>query len=164
FAFYDDLHAVMAQHGLDLETQLDHGTYKTVLEYLLTPQGLNYANLPKGLLKFHRYADHCRTPFEEHLVEAAAYTQDANGGARLHCTIAPEHYSATFAYFEMVKNRYEATGVRYEITFSTQKMSTDTVAVDLENRLFHDRQGQLVFRPAGHGALLTNLDGLQGDI
>jgi len=164
FAFYDDLHAVLAVHGLDLEAHLAPETYKTVLEYFLTPQGLNYANLPKGLLKFHRYADHCRTPFEEHLVEAAAYTQDANGMARLHCTITPEHSEAAASYLEAVKSRYEAAGVRYEISFSTQKMSTDTIAVDLENRPFHDHQGQLVFRPAGHGALLANLSDLQGDI
>jgi hypothetical protein len=135
-----------------------------VLAYLLPPQGLNYANLPKGLLKFHRYADHCRTAFEEHLVEAAAYTRDANGVARLHCTITPEHYATASAYLEAVKSRYEAAGVRYEISFSTQKMSTDTIAVDLENRPLHDHQGQLVFRPAGHGALLANLADLQGDI
>jgi hypothetical protein len=154
----------MAAHGLDLEAQLAHGQYTSALEYLLTPRGLNYANLPKGLLPFHRYADHCRTPFEEHLIEAAVYTQDANGVARVHFTVSPEHYDTTTAYLEAVKSRYSAAGVRYEMTFSSQKMSIETLAVDLENRPFHDRHGRLVFRPAGHGALLANLSDLQGDI
>src|SRR6266700_2628783 len=75
FAFYDDLQAVVHRHGGEVETYLAHGQYAELLAYLLTSQGLNYANLPKILLKFHHYGDHCRTPLEEHLVEAAAYAQ-----------------------------------------------------------------------------------------
>jgi hypothetical protein len=76
FAFYDDLQAAVHRHGGEVETYLAHGQYAELLAYLLTSQGLNYANLPKILLKFHRYDDHCRTPLDEHLVEAAAYAQD----------------------------------------------------------------------------------------
>jgi hypothetical protein len=163
-AFYDDLQALLAQAGLNLETLLAHGQYASILEYLLTPKGLNYADLPKALLKFHRYADHCRTPLEEHLVEAAAYTQDREGAARVHFTVTPAHQEAVSGYLEAVRSRYEQAGVQYEVTFSTQKPATDTVAVDLENRLFREQHGRLVFRPAGHGALLENLQVLAGDI
>src|ERR1043166_5136448 len=94
FAFYDDLQAAVHRHGGEVETYLAHGQYAALLAYLLTSQGLNYANLPKILLKFHRYGDHCRTPLEEHLVEAAAYAQDRHQVARLHVTVTPVHAEA----------------------------------------------------------------------
>jgi hypothetical protein len=164
FAFYDDLKAVMAKDGLDLETLTAHGQYTDTLNYLLTSKGLSYAELPKAVLKFHRYVDHCRTPLEEHLVEAAAYTRDRHGVARVHFTVTPAHQKTVRSYLEAVQSRYEQSGVRYEVTFSTQHPATDTLAVDLENRPFHDQQGQLVFRPAGHGALLGNLQALAADL
>ncbi len=149
---------------MDIESLLSRGQYKNILEYILTAKGLDYADLPKGLIKFHRYPDHSRTPFEEHLVEAAAYVKDRNGVARIHFTISPEHEGAIKNHIERVRDRYEKSGVKYEITFSYQKPSTDTVAVDLENRPFRDAEGKLVFRPGGHGALLENLYELEGDI
>jgi hypothetical protein len=64
-----------------------------------------------------------------------------------------------------VKDRYEKSlGVRYEISVSIQHPSSDTIAVDLENRPFHDREGRALFRPGGHGALLRNLNAIGGDI
>lgn len=164
FAFYDDLQEVMARHSLDIAAQSTQGQYTAILTYLLTACGLNYANLPKALLKFHRYPDHCRTPLEEHLVEAAAYTQDRTGLAHLHLTMSPAHQEAANALLEAVRGRYERHGVHYKVTFSTQQPATDTLAVDLDNRPFRDRHGRLVFRPAGHGALLENLQALAGDI
>jgi hypothetical protein len=164
FAFYDDLKTVMARQGLDLERFMAQGQYKDILEYLLTPKGLDYANLPKALLKFHRYPDHCRTPLEEHLIEAAAYTLDQQGVARLHFTVTPEHRGAFIDHFEHSRPRYEKDGVRFDVTFSTQHPATDTIAVDLHNRPFRDQHGHLLFRPAGHGALLENMHALQGDI
>ena len=164
FAFYDELKTVMGQHGLDLDTLSAQGPVNDILEYLLTPKGLDYANLPKGLLQFHRYSDHCRTPLEEHLVEAAVYTRDHQGLARLHFTVTPEHQAAFCAHLAAVRCRYEKPGVRFDVTFSTQHPSTDTIAVDLQHQPFRDSQEHLLFRPAGHGALLENLHALQGDI
>jgi Domain of unknown function (DUF4301) len=164
FAFYDDLQAAMSRHGLRLESLVEHGQYEEVLDYLLTPKGLDYANLPKALLKFHRYPDHCRTPLEEHLVEGAATLQDRNRTARLHFTVPDDYQETVKQYLDRVRHRYEQGGVHYEITLSVQKPASDTIAVDLENRPFRDRQGHLLFRPAGHGALLANLHALQGDI
>jgi hypothetical protein len=164
FAFYDDLKSVMARDGLDIDGLIKEGRYKEILEYTLKPKGLNYGDLPKGLIKFHRYPERCRTPFEEHLVEAAAYTLDRNGVARVHFTVPPEYEESIKKHIEDVRDYYEASGVRYEVTFSTQDPSTDTIAVDLDNRPFRDARGRLVFRPAGHGALLDNLNGLGGDV
>jgi Domain of unknown function (DUF4301) len=164
FAFYDDLQAAVYRYGGKVETYLARGQYAELLAYLLTSQGLNYANLPKILLKFHRYGDHCRTPLEEHLVEAAAYAQDRHQVARLHVTVTPAHAEAVQAHIGASQRRYEHAGLRYEITLSVQSPATDTIAVDLDNNPFRDEQGHLLFRPGGHGALLANLQALAGDI
>jgi len=54
--------------------------------------------------------------------------------------------------------------VSFRVDFSLQKGSTDAVAVTPEGGLFRDTDGSLLFRPAGHGALLENLSELDADI
>lgn len=139
-------------------------TEKEILEKLLLSYGLDYGSLPKGLLAFHYYPEGPRTPLEEHLVEAAAYASNGKT-ARLHFTVSPEHRGR----FEELVNRVVPAmetqfGIKFDITFSEQKPSTDTVAVDLNNELFREADGSLLFRPAGHGALLENLNDLTADI
>lgn len=151
FAFYEDLAGLQDR--------------RAILEHLLTEKGLSYAELPKGLLKFHRYPDGPRTPFEEHLVEAADVTRDEEGNCRLHFTVSPQHRERFEALLEEVRERYEAKyNCRFDISFSHQQRSTDTIAVDPENRPFRQEDGTLLFRPGGHGALLGNLASLGWDI
>lgn len=164
FAFYEDLKGAMADGDLDLEDLIRRAHYRPILEYALTSKGLNLAQLPKGLIKFHRYSDHVRTPFEEHLVESMFYACDGNKVARAHFTVSPEHEPAVRGHLERVRSRYEKSGIRFEIGLSLQFPSTDTLAVDLGNRPFRDKSGRLLFRPGGHGALLENLGQLEGDI
>jgi hypothetical protein len=164
FAFYDALRDALSLQNVHLDTLIDQGEFKPVLDTLLTVCGLHYVNLPKGLLLFHRYPDHCRTPLEEHLVEAATLVSDQSKVARLHFAVSPQHLDAMADFLQRVQPRYEQSGTRYEITWSTQKSSTDTIAVTPDNQLFRDSNGDLLFRPAGHGALLENLHDLQGDL
>ena len=164
FAFYDDLQSVMSKDSYAMTTLSTRRQYQELCDYLLKPKGLNYANVPKALLQFHRYPDHCRTPLEEHLVEAAAYAQDRQQVARVHLTVTPAHAEAVQTHINAIRSRYEHAGVRYEITLSTQSPATDTIAVDLENQPFRDQDGHLLFRPGGHGALLANLQALDADI
>ena len=164
FAFYDDLKSTMSQDGLDIEALRSRGENKAILEYVLTAKGLNLALIPKGLIKFHTYSGTSRTAFEEHLVEAMEYTMDKNRVVRIHFTVSPEHEVLVKDHLKEVQGPYEKSGIRFELSFSTQKPSTDTIAVDMENRPFRDRAGKLVFRPGGHGALLKNLSDLKGDL
>ena len=164
FAFYSELKEIMARDGLDIADLSSKCEYKVILEYLLTEKGLDYAALPKGLIKFHRYKDHVRTSIEEHLVGAAAYTKDRQGLCRLHFTVSPEHEEIILKYLDKVKKHYEKNGINFDISYSTQDISTDTIAVDVENRPFRDMEGRLLFRPAGHGALLKNLNALAVDL
>lgn len=164
FAFVDQLRHVMAADGKDLDVLVDVGDWAPVLRYLLTHDGLNYGEMAKGLLLFHRFGHHARTPMEEHLREALVYAADEHGHTRVHFTVSPEHMDAFVAAAADLTERLRAVGFKLDVDFSVQKPRTDTVAATIDNTPFHDESGQLLFRPGGHGALIDNLDDLKGDI
>lgn len=165
FAFFDDLNKVMKDNGYNIEECLDKKDYATIIEFLLLEKGLNYSNLPKGLLKFHKYPEYSRTPVEEHLVEGANLCRDENNSVRIHFTVSNDHMDAFRKHIEDVRNIYETKhNVNYNIEFSIQKPSTDTIAVDMDNNPFRDDEGKLVFRPGGHGALIENLNDTKAEM
>ncbi len=165
FAFYGDLGEVHQQKGMGLNEAILQRRYVEVLDSLLNEDGLNYGSLPKGLLKFHRYGNTSRSPVEEHLVEGANYARDQNNNVYLHFTVSPEHRNAFEEHIAQVKGHFEQHfGVRYYVTFSEQKPSTDTLAVDMNNEPFREENGEILFRPGGHGALIENLNDLDADL
>jgi hypothetical protein len=165
FAFYPDLRSSMAAMGKDLPDAVSHKQYQPILEHLLTETGLNYAALPKGLILFHAYGRENRTAFEEHLVEAALYAAAADRTADLHFTVSENHMDRFKQLLADVRDRYESLfQVRFNVSFSIQPKNTDTLAVDTANRPFRRIDGALLFRPGGHGALIGNLNRIQGDI
>ncbi|MFO8054607.1 MAG: DUF4301 family protein [Bacteroidales bacterium] len=165
FAFTDDLKTTLAKDNLDLQELLEGHQYSKVLEYLLTEKGLNYGHLPKALLKFHRYDTHNRLALEEHLVEGVYYTKGHDQHVHLHFTVSPEHLEAFHKTLEEIVPKYENHfGVTYEISFSEQKGNTDIIAVDEDNKPFRDAEGRLLFRPGGHGALISNLNDIDADL
>ena len=165
FAFYADLDAACVKNnGKGIEALISEGNYKAVVANLLESAGLNYGALPKGLLKFHKYEDGVRTPLEEHLVEGALYAAGKSGEVNVHFTVSTEHRELFAKLVDEKVTLYAAKyGVKYNISFSEQKPSTDTVAADMENKPFRDN-GKLLFRPGGHGALIENLNDLDADI
>lgn len=153
FAFWPELRAVLPPEADDRAT-VD----------AIVNEGLNYGHKPKGLVTFHAYPDGARKAVEEHLVEGAAYAA-SNGVVRLHFTVSPEHMEAFRTLLAEKVPQYEARyGVRYDISFSVQKPATDTVAVNPDNTLFRQEDGSLLFRPAGHGALIENLNEIDADL
>ena len=139
---------------------------ESVLAKTLTDEGLGYGAKPKGVLKFHKYTDgEIRTAFAEHLVEAQDYMKNEDGSANLVVTISPEHQQLFEEAYAEVKAAYEAKyGVKYNITFTFQDKATDTIAVDVENNPFRTETDALLFRPAGHGALIYNLNKLEEEV
>lgn len=165
FAFYDDLNAVLKKKGKTISELLQRKEYHVILDALLNEKGLNYGNLPKGLLKFHRYETHCRTAVEEHMAEGAGYAKNRDGVVKIHLTVSPEHQKGFETLIKKVTKDYEtAFHAKFDITFSIQKPSTDTLAIDMNNEPFRESDGSLHFRPGGHGALLENLNDLTSDI
>lgn len=165
FAFYDELETVLHDKGFNIDGLLESGQYELILDYFLTDKGLNYTNLPKGLLAFHTYEDSNRLAVEEHLVEGAHYSTDADKITHLHLTVSPEHLEKFEKAITDRKTKYENKfGVKYNIEYSQQKPSTDIIAVDMDNNPFRLNDGSLLFRPGGHGALIENLNDLNSGI
>lgn len=165
FAFYDDLKATLAASGENIETLLENKDYTTILRAILTEAGLDYGNLPKGLLKFHKYKNGNRTPLEEHLVEGANYCKGDDGKVYLHFTVSPNHREKFLELIEAVKSDYEkAFDCVFIITLSEQHSATDTIAVNMDNTPFRESDGSILFRPGGHGALLQNVNDLEADL
>ena len=165
FAFYPALNAMCEKNeGKNIEALMGEGNYKAVVANLLESNGLNYGQLPKGLLLFHSYEDGARTPLEEHLVEGALYA-DSKGMVHIHYTVSPEHRALFEKKVADTKEKYEkAYNVKYDITFSEQKPSTDTIAVNPDDTPFRNADGSLLFRPGGHGALIENLNEIPADV
>ena len=153
FAFWPELQAV-----------LPAGADDKAIVSAIVGEGLGYGRQPKGLVTFHAYPEGARKAVEEHLVEGAAYAA-SNGTARIHFTVSPEHMAGFKALLEAKVPLYEQRyGIRYDISFSVQKPSTDTIAVNPDNTPFRQDDGSLLFRPAGHGALIENLGEIDADI
>ena len=154
FAFAEDLRKILPENA---DNQM-------IVDYYLTRKGLDYGSLPKGLLKFHKYENESRTALEEHLVEGANYANN-EGNVKLHFTVSPEHLSRFLKLLNKAVPVYEEKfNVKYDISFSEQRRSTDTIAVNMDDTPFREKDGSLLFRPAGHGALLANLNDITADI
>ncbi|WP_242133782.1 DUF4301 family protein [Aestuariivivens marinum] len=134
------------------------------IKTMLDEDRLNYSAYPKGLLPFHRYKQHVSTAFEEHLFEAALYAS-SNKKANVHFTISPNHNKGFEDEFKFIEEDVEEeTGTYFDISFSNQKKSTDTIALTVDNEIYREPNGKLLFRASGHGALLENLNALNHDI
>ncbi|MBV6644267.1 MAG: DUF4301 family protein [Cyclobacteriaceae bacterium] len=164
FAFYKDLKHKFDERGIALEEAHVKRAYKEIVSVLLEKDGLNYGQLPKGLLKFHKYESASRTPVEEHIVEGCQYAQSVKG-VQIHFTVSGEHRDIFQSHVSDVIKQYEQTfGTTVAISYSEQKPETDTVAVDMGNKPFKNGDGSILFRPAGHGALLENLNDIDADV
>ena len=165
FAFADELSAVCQKNnGKTMDELIAGGEYKTVVKNLLGAEGLDYGQLPKGMLLFHNYPEGPRTPMEEHLVEAALYAS-SNAEANVHFTVSSNHKDLFRARVEKTVDRYaEKYGIKYNVSFSEQKPSTDTIAANADNTPFRNADGSLLFRPGGHGALIENLSDIDADV
>ena len=165
FAFYEALDAVCVKNeGKGIKALMAEGKYKAVAANMLKADGLNYGQLPKGMLLFHKYAEGSRTPMEEHLVEGALYAA-SNGEAHVHFTVSHDHLAFFKAKVAEKADCFaQKFGIKYDITFSEQKPSTDTVAANPDNTPFREADGSLLFRPGGHGALIENLNEIEADV
>ena len=152
--------AFFAELAKYLKPQIDD---KDVVRNIII-DGLGYGSKPKGLVTFHAYKDGARKPVEEHLVEAALYASNGERAA-IHFTVSPEHKAGFLSLLDERQSHYEKKyGIKYDVSFSEQSPATDTIAVNPDNTPFRNEDGTLLFRPAGHGALIDNLDNLDADI
>ena len=158
FAFYDE--KLFGHPDASSDADCTH-----TASVLLKEPGLGYGSKPKGVLKFHRYAAEVRTALAEHLVEGQEYMRNADGSVNLTVTISPEHRELFETALAEVKSEYEKRyGVKYNIRFTYQSKETDTIAVTPDNEPFLCDDGKVLRRPAGHGALIYNLNEVEEEL
>jgi len=162
FAFYDELKTVLKVDDSGIMKLINESPTE-VLKAVLFDRGLNYSSKPKGAIRFHKYKNECRTAFEEQIYEALNYLVDFNNKVRIHFTISEEHKDFFVEIADRIKLDMK-NDYNLELTYSYQKKSTDTIAVDENNNILFDNSGDLILRPGGHGALLENLNDLKADI
>lgn len=164
-AFIADLNdAAKRLYGLDVEALKAAGRNKDIIAAIILPEGLNYGGLPKGLLKFHSYPAGSRTPVEEQLVEGAQTAANSEGIVNLHFTVSANHRRLFEEKLnEVIPAISKERGVKFNVSLSEQKPSTDTIAANPDNTPFME-DGHLLFRPGGHGALIQNLNDMESAV
>ena len=164
-AFYDDLKKSLLKKSKNINALLKNRDYTLIINEILSNYGLNYKNLPKGLIKFHKYSNFSRTAFEEHIIEAFDFCKGKNNEVHVHFTISPEHDDEFRKIEKQILNSLDKSiKIKLFISYSNQNKNTDTLAVDTNNKPFRLKNGSLYFRPGGHGALLKNLNTINGDV
>ncbi|MCY3985719.1 MAG: DUF4301 family protein [Candidatus Dadabacteria bacterium] len=145
--------------GERVEKIASSGNFGLIFDTLLGTDGLGYGNIPKGLVPFHSYGGELRTAFCEHFREALGYIS-SRGTLSMNFTIPPV-FTEEFAKEEKkAVSFFSSEGISFDVTYSVQNPETDTIAVTMDNAPVKDADGFLLRRPAGHGALLKNLDEL----
>lgn len=162
--FYEEVKQQILKKNPNYESLSEDEQQLLFVKTMLGEDGANLGDYPKGLVPFHKYESHMATAFEEHLVEAADYAE-TNGTAKIHFTVSEQHRKKFEDEFRKIRGRVEEqTGVKFHVSYSYQDSKTDTVAVTMEHEPFRDENGQIFFRPGGHGALLENLNKQDADL
>lgn len=157
--------AVKKMYDTELPALVAAGRDRDIIKAIIDPEGMNYGNLPKGLLSFHSYEDGARTPVDEHLTEGAQTAANSTGIVNLHFTVSASHKNLFEDKLAKSIPAAEArTGKKFNISMSEQKPSTDTVAANPDGTPFRQEDGSLLFRPGGHGALIENLNDIDSTV
>lgn len=162
FPFVDTLSKKMKEAGASLDKLIEENDWSTIFDFILTPKGLHYDSQLKGMVLFHKYANECRTAFDEHIQEALNYGKQADGSCNLHFTVAPQHLNTVSNYLNEKLKEFPYENIN--ISYSVQSEKSDTVALTKDDEPVRDENGKLFFRPSGHGALIHNLQQLDSDI
>jgi len=150
--------------GRSVASVLENDEYLPLVDGMLDENiGLGLGSLPKGLIPFHLYPEGPRTATEEHLIEGLGYLPKG-AVRRFHFTVSPAHRERFEAVVGAAQQRHLEAGDDLEVSFSIQDPATDTLAIDESSDPLSSKGGELVFRPAGHGALLANLSRLDADL
>lgn len=162
FPFARHLKKLLGERGIELEGLLRDERYDEVIQAVVSPKGLDYGRTPKALLHFHTYDGKARTAFEEHLSETLAAFGANHGEIRAHFTVSSNHQDDFRAQLAQFKREIEKG--ECHVGFSVQHASTDTISRYENGEIVRHASGDPVLRPGGHGALIENLNSIQGDL
>ena len=164
FPFYNEVLGQIKSVKANVESLSTGELCLEFVKAMLDESGLNYSFFPKGLLPFHTYETGVVTAFEEHLMESTLYAS-SNNKANLHFTVSEKHHKYFNTELDKIRSALEEkTNTSFNVSFSYQKEETETLALTTTNEIYRNDDGSILFRPAGHGALLENLNDLDSDI
>ncbi len=164
FPFYNQVLSKAKKINSSFDNLCEGEKYLQFVKTMLDDNGLHYSFSPKGLLPFHKYGDDVITAFQEHLFESTLYAS-SNNKANLHFTVSEKHHPYFIEELNRIKQGLEQkTNTTFNVSFSCQKEATETIALTEEGSVFRKEDGSVLFRPAGHGALLENLNDLNNDL
>ncbi|OYX83213.1 MAG: hypothetical protein B7Y83_12210 [Flavobacteriales bacterium 32-34-25] len=162
--FFDSIYKKLKEEFPDFDSLSRDFKNYYFIKIMLDSAYFNFASKPKGILPFHKYATTIATPIEEHLYECGYYST-TNNQSYLHFTVSESHQEQFEQIISNVKDKVEKeTHTSIEVSYSYQDKSTDTIAVNMNDKAFRTEDGKLLFRPGGHGALIGNLNRLDADI
>lgn len=166
FAFYPEVFKRFFRRGQSLDKLLKKNEYDKIASMILNKRGLNYGELPKALILFHKYPGHARTAFEEHLMEGMMYCRSEDDEVNIHFTIQKEHQKLFEKRFKHSSKTFlkKEDAIRFNLGFSEQSVSTSSLAITEKGNLLRNKKRELVLRPGGHGALIENLNNLTCDV
>ncbi|MBK9191778.1 MAG: DUF4301 family protein [Crocinitomicaceae bacterium] len=152
FAFYDLLNDDQKKKLAD-----EHISLTEKVKLLVTSSGINLGAMAKGLIPFHRYTGYSLTPFQEHILQGKKI---AGEKVNYHFTISSETEIPLQQSFEILRKN---SGINFKYVTSVQNPETDSIAFDADFNPVTDQAGKVIKRPAGHGALLENLNDIDSD-
>ncbi|TXG36860.1 DUF4301 family protein [Seonamhaeicola maritimus] len=164
FPFYNEVINYIRGLNLDYDKLSIGEKSLAFVRAMVDDDALNYGFFPKGLLPFHKYEDEPVSAFREHLLESTIYAS-SNNKANLHFTVSEKHHDFFKKEFGKISNELQKeTDVAFNVSYSYQKEETETLALNTDNSIYRKEDGSILFRPAGHGALLENLNELDYDL
>ncbi|MFN5418102.1 MAG: DUF4301 family protein [Flavobacteriia bacterium] len=152
FAFYRLLPKEIKELNLD-----DNPKIEEIILYILEKEGLNFANYPKGLIPFHKNGPFILNPYQEQVLQAINLLEDK---VNVHFTIN-ENFENEIKH--SIQNVTTLVGKEVFVDFSYQKKETDAISFYKDESVVKDDNGIILTRPAGHGALLSNLNEIESD-
>ena len=162
FPFFGELKQKLSERNLDLHELIERDQWHEIFTFILSSEGLNYDSQLKGMVVFHQHGEETRTAFDEHIHEAMAYAKQSDGRCRIHFTLAPQNTRWVEEYFRTKLRSFPYEHI--EISYSEQGVDTDTPSLTKANDLYRNASGEILFRPGGHGSLISNLSKLDSDI
>jgi len=124
-----------------------------IVHELLSESELNYGEIPKGLIPFHVDNGKIYTAFQEHVRQAKLFLKN---NVNVHFTIQKEFEQRILQNINQVNNDVKCS-------FSYQSEDSNAFCFDSNKEPIFIGDSFLK-RPAGHGAILSNLNEIDSDL
>ncbi len=149
FAFYESLPLVV-------RTKIGSTEKTSIAAYIVSKDGIGYGFKPKGLIPFHEVDGTRYNPFQEQSLQAC---EILGHDGEIHFTIQEEFHNEINVSISQVLN---SENLHCKMNYSVQSTETDAFCFNEKQEAIIEKDSYLR-KPAGHGALLDNLNSIDSD-